>query len=91
MKYVKLDDVEKILIKRIDWKSDMTNPVEIRNDLLESLDMIDCIEISENCKYCSKEYDQAIEAICVRHHSDNNESLHYVNVNYCPVCGRKLR
>lgn len=74
MKYVKLEDVEKILIKRIDWKSDKVNPIEIRNDLLESLDMIDSIDISEGCKYCLEEYDKA-----------------HVNVNYCPVCGRKLR
>lgn len=42
-RYVKLKDVEKAIIKRIDWSSENRSPVEIRNDILEVLNMINFI------------------------------------------------
>lgn len=51
-KYVKLNDVEKALRKRIDWcRSDIIKEaIEIRNECLEVLSQLDYIEISSDLR-----------------------------------------
>ena len=51
-KYVKLNDVEKALRKRIDWcRPDITKEaIEIRNECLEVLSQLDYIEISSDLR-----------------------------------------
>ena len=91
-KYVKLKDVEKSIIKRVDWNYEASNALEIRNDILDVLETLDYIDVeNKTCKYCSPEYNQYIEATCIRRHTSNEESLHRIDVNYCPDCGRQLK
>lgn len=51
-RYVKLEDVEKALRKRIDWgRSDITKKdIEIRNECLEALSQLDYIMLSSDEK-----------------------------------------
>lgn len=89
-RYINLEEAEKALIKRVDWNIEnaTSRDIEIRNECLEVLALIDdYIEIPENsCKVCSNEYNQYVDAILVKDY----ENLHKIEVNYCPVCGRKL-
>lgn len=91
-RYISLNCAEKAIRNLIGWHSDGAtfNTIKNRNECLEVLSQIeDFIDIDDrHCEACSD--DKHIEALSIKDLS-NNVCVSKLKINYCPVCGKKIK
>ena len=65
---------------------------ESRNDMIGQLTVEEMrIRLgTDECKICSDDYHQRIDAYVTRFHSSSEQTTIKIPTKFCPVCGRKI-